>query len=52
LIYGVGLARQGKWPEALREFQITLQLDPTNQFARQNLETTQGRIQALKVNEK
>jgi tetratricopeptide (TPR) repeat protein len=52
LIYGVGLARQEKWPEALKEFQITLQLDPPNQFARQNLETVRANLQALKVNEK
>lgn len=46
LIYGVGLARQGKSREAVKEFQITLQLDPTNQFARQNLETVQANLQA------
>jgi tetratricopeptide (TPR) repeat protein len=48
LIYGVGLARQGKLSEALTEFKMTLQLDPTNKFARQNFETVQGNIQAMK----
>lgn len=47
LMYGVGLARQGKSPEALKEFQITLQLDPTNKYALQNLETLQKNTQSV-----
>jgi hypothetical protein len=34
--------------EALREFQITLQLNPTNVVARQNLDAVQANIEALK----
>ncbi len=52
LIYGVGLARQGKLNEAQKEFQITLQLDPANKIARQNLEAIQGNLQALKTHER
>jgi tetratricopeptide (TPR) repeat protein len=46
---GVALANQGKWQEALEEFRITLQLNPANIFARQNLEAIQGKIQTPKT---
>ena len=39
---GAALAKEGKWPEALREFQITLQLDPADKLAQQNLQTAQA----------
>jgi tetratricopeptide (TPR) repeat protein len=48
LNYGVALARQGKLQEALGELQITVQLDPSQESARQNLEAIQRDIQALK----
>ena len=37
---GLMLAKQEKLEQALAEFRITLQLDPTNQLAQQYLETT------------
>jgi tetratricopeptide (TPR) repeat protein len=45
---GLALAKLGNLDEALKEFQTTLRLDPTNPAARQNLETIQANIQALK----
>jgi lipoprotein NlpI len=49
LNFGVALAKQGKLDAALKEFQITLQLNPTNKFAQQNLEAVQANIQMLKA---
>ena len=49
LNYGVALAKLGKLDEALKEFQITLQLNPTNTVAQQNLETIQANMQAQKT---
>jgi predicted Zn-dependent protease len=49
LNYGVALSKQGKLHEALAELQITLQLNPADKFAQQNLEAVQGNIQALKA---
>ena len=45
---GFILAKSGNLDEALKEFQTTLHLDPTNPVARQNLDTIQANIQALK----
>jgi tetratricopeptide (TPR) repeat protein len=45
---GVTLARLGKLDEALHEFQITLQVNPANQEAWQNIKAAQANIQALK----
>jgi tetratricopeptide (TPR) repeat protein len=42
---GLALAKSGKLDEALEQFQITLQLNPANLVARQNLEA----IQALRI---
>ena len=42
---GLALAKSGKLDEALKEFQITLHLNPTNLVAQQNLEA----IRALKI---
>ena len=33
--------KQGKLDEALQEFHLTLQLNPTNKLAQQHIETTQ-----------
>jgi Flp pilus assembly protein TadD len=49
---GVALAKLGKVDEALKEFQTTLQLNPTNTVARQNLDAVQANIQALKIRSK
>jgi tetratricopeptide (TPR) repeat protein len=46
---GVALAKLGKLDEALKEFQITLQLNPTNIVAQQNLEAVRMNIHALKM---
>jgi tetratricopeptide (TPR) repeat protein len=46
---GLALAKLGKLDEALKEFQVTLCLNPTNLVARQNLEAVQSNIQALKT---
>ncbi|HXB60790.1 MAG TPA: hypothetical protein VNU95_14555 [Candidatus Acidoferrales bacterium] len=45
---GFTLAKSGDLEGALKEFQTTLHLDPTNPVARQNLDTIQANIQALK----
>jgi tetratricopeptide (TPR) repeat protein len=46
---GLALAKLGELDKALRELQITLQLNPTNSIALQSLETIQANIQALKI---
>ena len=45
---GVALAQMGRLDEALKEFQIALQLDPTNRVAQQNLDAVQMNLLALK----
>jgi tetratricopeptide (TPR) repeat protein len=48
LNYGVALAKQGKLEPALKEFQFTLQLNPTNASARRYLEAAQAHLQMLR----
>ncbi len=45
---GVALAELGKLDEALKEFQMALQLDPTNKAAQQNLDAVRMNLLALK----
>ena len=45
---GLALVKLGKTDEALKQFQTTLQLDPANVTARQNLETIQASLKAPK----
>lgn len=45
-VYAVCLARHGQLAEAVKEFQLTLQFDPTNAMAQQNLAAVQSQFQS------
>ena len=46
---GLAFAQSGKLEEALKEFQTTLNLNPTDTVARQNFEAVQANLQAQKI---
>ncbi|MGA2871189.1 MAG: tetratricopeptide repeat protein, partial [Verrucomicrobiota bacterium] len=46
---GLAFAKSVKLEKALKEFQTTLNLNPTDMVARQNLEAVQANLQALKT---